>query len=57
MKDWKSTWSKRKMDQLAREEKRQSKKRQHKGNRRAGKEALRDGDYDAALEWKDLEAE
>lgn len=47
------------MDQAAREDKRQVKKRQHKKNRKACKDGLRKEDFDNqdVLDWKELNSD
>lgn len=43
------------MDQFAREEKRNIKKRNHKANRRFTKDSIKNNDFESIYDWIDLD--
>lgn len=57
MNGWKKSWKNQEMDQWAREERRQIKKKKIRSNRRAGKKALNNENYDDFFldNWDDLD--
>lgn len=52
---WKNKWKSVEMDQFAREEKRNIKKRNHKTNRRLTKDSIRNNDFESIYDWIDLD--
>lgn len=57
MNSWKKSWQNQDMDQFARQERRYVKKKKRRDNRRAGKKALNNEDYDNFFldNWDDLD--
>ncbi len=52
---WKNKWKSVEMDQFAREEKRNIKKRNHKANRRFTKDSIKNNDFESIYDWIDLD--